>query len=380
MADPTPVQPERPPDWSTQWSVTPLGAIRNAVAELGVHAQRLQQLGRRPRLLISPCGTKTGNVSSFLRAYSLGEILRRERGYRVSIIPPRLTLSQRQRLVRRERPDVVLIQLERHPLNRPRFYESVPVVFDIDDADFLWDHARALVEECCRDSAAVVAGSRFVANWAQQHNPNVKIIWTGALREPVQPPTQMSRRNVVAWGHSCPENYPAEAEFIQDVLIRAAREVDLEFWLFGVKEARDGVRLTGRLVAAGIPVRVFPLMSFEAFSTQLEEVAIGIQVLATDNPYSQGKSFGKILNYLAAGTVIIASEGADHSLFFDSWRNGVLASSQEAWADAIVRLLKSPAEREHIARQAFSDFRSRLTGRAMATQYDAVLRSVMAPR
>ena len=90
-------------------------------------------------------------------------------------------------------------------------------------------------------------------------------------------------------------------------------------------------------------------MPFDAFSAKLQEVAIGLQVLSADNPYSQGKSFGKILNYLAGGVVVLASEGADHSLFFESWRNGVLVQSPVEWAQAISRLLKTPEERERIA-------------------------------
>ena len=365
------------PDWSTPWPVSRLGAVRNLLAELGVHATRLRQPAGRPRLLISPCGTKEGDVASFLRAYCLGETLRRERGYRVTIIPPRLTLRQRQRLVRLERPDAVLMQMERHPLQRPRFYAPVPVVFDMDDADFLWDHARALVEECCRDSTAVVAGSRYLADWARQHNPNVHIIWTGAPDAPLSAPTQLTRKPIVAWGHSCPHDYPHEAEFIQQVLVRAAREVDLEYWLFGVRDPAEGQSLTQHLAAAGVPVRMFPRMPFAEFSARLQEVAVGVQVLAADNPYAQGKSFGKILNYLAAGAVVVASDGADHPLFFQSWQNGVLATSVDDWVRAIVRLLQSPAERERIAGRALADYRERLTLHAIAARYDAVLRTVM---
>jgi len=278
-------------------------------------------------------------------------------------------------------PDVILMQMERHPLNRPRFYRPVPVVFDIDDADFLWEHARPLVQECCQDSAAVVAGSRFVAEWAAQWNPRVEIVWTGAPHRPrPRTPSQLHRRLVVAWGHSRPHDYPQEEAFLEAVLLQVAKRISFEYWIFGVRDEFAKELRTERLVGAGIKVRSFPPMPFAEFSRRLEEVAVGMQVLAEDNPFSRGKSFGKILNYLEAGAVVLATSGADHAGFFRSRQNGVLAKSQEEWSEALVWLLENPSVRARLAKQAYTDFLDRLTSRAAARRYDALLRAIMHAR
>lgn len=366
---------ETSPDWETPWQPSFLGRIRNIVEELILHGSRIINSRKSLRLIIFPCGTKKSNPASLLRAYSMGAVLREHFGYRVTIIPPRFSLSQRLRIIKMEQPDMILMQMERHPLNRPRLYEPFPVVFDIDDADFLWDHARHLVEECCRDSVAVTAGSQYVAQWASAYNKNVHVIWTGSptiSSNEVQ--SQLERKPIVAWGHSRPLDYPKESEFIEQVLIRVAQKTAVEYWIFGVKDSNSISDLKSRLSQANVDIRVFPPMSFTSFSKQLESVAIGLQVLSPENIYSNGKSFGKILNYLSARACVVASRGADHSLFFESGRNGLLVETVDEWADAIVWLLNNPGERERMSSEAYKDFTDRLTTRAVGSQYDRLFR------
>ncbi len=363
------------PDWVTPWQTSTLGQLKNGLLEVVLHASRILQRRRQPRLVVFPCGTKHRNSASLLRAYSVGEMLKNHFGWRVTIVPPRFSLQQRLRILKLEQPDIVLMQMERHPLNRPRLYAPFPVIFDIDDADFLWEHAHDLVVECCRDSVEVIAGSHFVGEWASKYNFNVNVIWTGAASNSAEsPPSQLERKNIVAWGHSRPFDYPKEAEFIEQVLVRVAQRLPVEYWIFGIKKGADSTTLTSRILKAGITVRTFEPMSFNAFSKHLERVAVGLQVLAPENLYSQGKSFGKILNYLTAGTVVVGSRGADHSMFFDSGRNGLLAESVDEWVDAIVWLLSNPNEREKIARQGYMDFQKRLSLTAVAAQYDKLFR------
>ena len=84
------------------------------------------------------------------------------------MIPAQCDHAQRQRIIRWEKPDVILIQKGRHALNWPHFYPGVPLVFDLDDADFLDNGQSKQLEACCAASRAVIAGSRRIANWCSQ--------------------------------------------------------------------------------------------------------------------------------------------------------------------------------------------------------------------
>lgn len=366
------------PDWKTPWKYSFPGFLRNISRELVLHFQRLMQPSNLRRIVIMPCGFPDTNPASFLRAYEIGKALKMHWKWRVTIISPRFSLSQRLRILRLEQPDLILMQMERHPLNRPVLYKPFRVIFDIDDADFLWEHARPLVEECCNDSTAVVAGSNFVADWVRGRNANVCKIWTGSpsLGRSTLPP-QRAKKNIIAWGHSRPMDYPEEARFIEEVLLKVAQHTTIEYWVFGVKNTDAAIFKNQRFKETNIRVRTFEPMPYDKFTKKLQDVAIGIQVLAHNNPYSQGKSFGKILNYIEAGVCVVASSSGDHGDFFDSGVNGVLANSMREWVDGIINLCDNGEIRNSISTNASKDLMSQLSMKAISRQYDTFLRGLL---
>jgi len=368
---------EQTPDFHTPWKPSFLGSIRNILNEIWLHLLRHQKQKSLPRLIVLPSGTPTENPASLLRAYKIAESLAKFYGWRVTVIPPRFTLKQRLRIIKWEKADVILMQMERHPLNRPKFYNACPVIFDIDDADFLWDYARPIVEECCKDADLVTAGSTYVAEWASPYNSNVRVIWTGANYPDTNFRSQLARKPIVAWGHSRPQHYLAEAEFIQDILIEVAKQTEVEYWAFGVNDEETKKLVTNKVSKAKINVKTFSSMSFEEFIVQLENTAIGIQFLSPDNTYSQGKSFGKILNYILAGTVVVASNSAEHPKFFSHQINGMLAQTKEEWVDAIVYLLNSPNQRKKLSENAYASYLDKLSINAVSAKYDLEMRNLL---
>src|SRR5215470_14062060 len=178
--------------------------------ELLVHAQRATQYrvpGKRVVIFSS-----LSDAGADLRGIALAPELRRL-GWRVTWVPKQLELDQRLRIVRAERPDVILLRQSRHPLNRPRFYGGVPCVFDADDADILDPACRDAVIECCRDSAAVIAGSRYLAKAFSPYNDRVAVVWTGTfLGQSHRVAPSAGRAPILAWAASDPHAYPHEAE------------------------------------------------------------------------------------------------------------------------------------------------------------------------
>src|SRR5258708_7644313 len=97
--------------------------------ELLLHAHRLIQpdaLGRR--VVVFPGEATAGCACDFCGTTIRGAS--RRRGWRATVVPSQLELEQRLRILRAERPDVILLHQSRHPLNRPRYYPNFPCVYD----------------------------------------------------------------------------------------------------------------------------------------------------------------------------------------------------------------------------------------------------------
>ena len=295
------------------------------------------------------------------------------------MIPPQLELHQRQRILRWEKPDLILLQQSRHPLNRPRLYPQTPCVLDADDADILDPRCVDVVEECCRDSVAVIAGSRFLAEQFRRFNRDVTVVWTGTyIGLDREPPPNAPREPIVAWATSDATGYPVEGAFVREVLLRLATRAKLAFRLYGVPDEAAVRDYLAPIRSAGIPVQTLARMPYEAFVESLESVAVGLHPVCLTNPFSRGKSFGKILAYLAARTAIVTSDAIDHPLFFRDGENGVLLGDDpERWAEHCAALLVEPARRAAIADAGRSDFLRRLTTERSAQLVSQVLERVL---
>jgi hypothetical protein len=347
--------------------------IGHHLRELIVHGDRLRQPSGRPRLVILPCSSPEVG-SSNLRAFQLGKILR-GLGWRTSVIPPQCSLRQRKRIISLERPDLILIQKGRHPLNWPKYYPGYPLAFDIDDADFIDDRQVDQVIACCAGSRIVLAGSRFVADWCAQHNDDVEVVWTGGPVLGRTPKPQSSRKAILTWASSDPVGYPEEANLVRGVIERLTPRISFEFWLYGARPSwpRDYVSSFERL---GVPVRVFSYMEYSRFMDSLDEVAVGLNPIDAEG-YSQGKSFGKILGYLATNVAVVASNRLEMPHFFRQGVNGFLADTIDEWVEYTGRLLSEPELRQAIVDRAREDYVAKLSSGAIAEQVDRTLRRVL---
>jgi glycosyltransferase involved in cell wall biosynthesis len=347
--------------------------VGHRVREAAVHADRLRQSADLPRILFSVGNDNRGD-SSGLRGYAIARELKKY-GWRTAVIPKQLELSQRQRLVRLERPDIIVLQKGRHQLNRPKYYANTTCVFDVDDADFLDPAHRKGTIECMANSSAVIAGSTFVADFARKYNPRVEVIWTGSTpisfagaQKPLPP--------VVAYAVSNASLYPRECELVVSSLARVRRK-DWQFWLFGVSDPIAGQRTIQDLQDKGISCRLFPLMNYRKFLKTMEMVSIGLAPLVSSSEArTDGKSFGKILSYLSSGAATIASNLADHPLFFKHGVNGYLASSPNEFAECVELLLSDGELRDQIARRAYRDYVDKLSTHAAARRMDSFMRKL----
>lgn len=313
-----------------------------------------------------------GGFASGLRGHLIADELRKF-GWRVIVIPHQLELAQRLRIIKREKPDILFLQKSRHPLNHPKYYPGLLCVFDLDDADFVDpDHTERVIE-CAKGCQAAIAGSTYVAEFLKKYNAQVEIVWTGST--PLTTTTDITKSDppIITWACSDPLGYPREAELVKNVLLSLTKNTKskFQFWLIGVKEISKAQPYLQPLIDDGINCQIFPFLPYEELLTTLKPVSIGLApLLPEESPYSAGKSFGKILAYLNCNIAIIASDTADHPLFFEHNVNGFLAKKPDEWRDTIEFLLNNPTNINEIARQGRQDYLSRLSIIAAAKKID----------
>lgn len=338
------------------------------------HARFRQRRGPRPLAVFLPAYGPTG--AALLRIYNIAQAMR-PLGWRTLVLPPKMTLAQRLRFLRRAGPDVLVMQGARHGLNRPALYPDWPVVFDMDDADFHLPHLAQPVTRAMASVAAVTAGSAYVADWCLAAGaPRAEIIWTGTPPSARARVPATRRPPVVAWAQTRPVTYVREAALVarlmQDL---AARQPGVTLRLYD-RRFGDDPGFLDPFRAKGVTVEWIKACSYKEYLASFDDVAVGLAPLAPDTPFSRGKSFGKVLAYLDRGVPVIGSDAGEHGRFFTP-ETGVITNDSAAWVTALDQLLTDPARRQAMADAATAAFRSRLTTEVAAKAMIKTLEGLM---
>jgi hypothetical protein len=346
--------------------------------ELLLHMGCLTQAADLPRLMIMPSVWGAGS-SSDLRGVAVGRALKKL-GWRVSVVPPQLEWQQRQRAVDIEKPDVIMFQQSRHPHNRPQLYPGIPCVLDADDADILDAAEHAVAAECCEDSACVIVGNTFLASAVRPYNANTHVVWTSThLPYVVSPSSVRARRPIITWAQLHATSWKLEAELVREMLARVARRAQFEFLLIGEDDLGASSSYMQDLQSVGVTGRAVGRLAYRSYIRELGNGAIGLNPSSQASANGQGRSFGKVLGYIAARVAVVTANVGDYPQFFRHGSNSLLAGETDVaeWAEHCVRLLNDADLRVRLTEQALQDLRQRLTTEAAAKQVDGILRQVL---
>ena len=349
----------------------------SGIAALTFHWRKT--LGASPSVFV--CVSQGGKGSAAdLRGHATAKALNYS-GWNALVVHPDLSAAQRRKLWECTKPEVILFQQTRHPLNDPALYPGIPCVLDVDDADILNPADASRIARIAAGCRQVVVGSRYLAGLFRPHNPNVSVIWTGTYLTRIKgAKPNRDRAPILAWAPSDPFGYPTEAAFVREVVENLASAPAFTFRMYGVPDQqRDrAIALLGNKLPSHMTLELLPPMRYDRFVKSLSEVAVGLQPICVDNEYSLGKSFGKALAYLAADVAIVASNNIDHPLFFRDGVSGrLLDNNVSEWAAACGELLSTPAVRQQLVSAARTEFLARLTTDKAAQLLDAKLRSAI---
>ena len=314
-------------------------------------------------------------MSSLLRIYLVAAELRRH-GWQTVVVPWRLGLRSRHRILSALKPDVVVLQGARHALNRPDLYPGFRIVYDMDDADFHLEHLADAARDAMARVDLVLAGSRYVADWCRAQGAQAEVIWTGTPISRTPYRDHAARGPIVAWAQTAPASYLGERAFVLDVMRRVrARHPDVRLRLHDRRPSEPATILEPFL-AEGIAVEWQPRRDYGAFLDSLQDVVVGLSPICQDNPFSRGKSFGKILAYLDRGVPVVASDAVDHPLGLPPG-TAILSNDPETCADAVCRLLASSEMRQSMADRGHARLMEVFAPARVGSLVDAALRRAL---
>lgn len=279
------------------------------------------------------------------------------------------------------RADVVILYREAFPFG-PAVLETVlerrvPVVYDFDDAIFLKDSSAAnawtarfkrpdKVGQIIREAAVTTVCNDFLASYAAQHSPRVRILPTTLDVDEYHPKPQ-PRRAAVRIGWSGSPTTSRHLRTIEGALRRVAERHRVELVAIGDKNLKLSV--PGRQ-----QVREWRK------ETEIDDVAafdIGVMPLPDDD-WARGKCGFKALLYMALGVPTVASPIGVNPEIIEDGVNGLLAASEDEWVTAIERLILDEELRHDLAASGRATVEERYSGQVWAPRFLDVLEEATA--
>ncbi|HAZ10644.1 MAG TPA: glycosyl transferase family 1 [Candidatus Omnitrophica bacterium] len=240
--------------------------------------------------------------------------------------------------------DLVVIYCEALPyfpaiLEKYLKLRRIPYVFDFDDAIFhaYGQHKYWIVRWVFRKKIGVVvggarqvvAGNRYLAQYAEALNSNVRIIPTvvDTNRYPEKKYT-VSAKNKFTIGWIGSPSTAVYLKTIGKILQQFSRDHDVRIILVGSGPINiPNLTLEIRQWAENTEIR------------DIQDFDVGIMPLP-DTLWARGKCGFKLIQYMACGLPVIASCIGANKEIIDNNKNGFLVESSEEWYNALAALYK----------------------------------------
>lgn len=250
-------------------------------------------------------------------------------------------------LWRRADADLIWIEKEVLPwlpwgIERALLPKAIPLVVDYDDAVFhRYDlHRSAIVrwllgrklDKLMASATLVTAGNRYLAERAKAAGAQrVEIVPTvvNLTAYTRRPEPFCGRATTIGW-IGTPSTWTDYMAPLMPLLTQAAEAAGARIIAVGA----------GRVAAAHPLLDTLPWTE-ESEVAQIHAMDIGIMPL-TDTPWARGKCGYKLIQYMACGIPVIASPVGVNAEIVEPGVNGLLASTEVEWAEALRTLLHDP--------------------------------------
>jgi glycosyltransferase involved in cell wall biosynthesis len=292
-------------------------------------------------------------------------------------------IRRREIVARAAQYDAVIIYREVSLLG-PAIYErllsrtGVPIIFDFDDAVWLTGPGSAngvfsglrfprKTATICRLASAVAAGNHFLAEYAKQYSKNVDVVPTTVDLDtsPLQPPISSDGAFRIVWVGSSSTLH--HLDVVRRPLERFAQTQPTVL----------------RVICSDPPKRPFKGVELEFVpwsaageALKLARSHVGIMPLP-DTEFSRGKCGLKALQYMAVGRPVVVSPVALNADIVQHGENGLLASTDAQWVQALQALAGSPPLRQRLGLAGRSTVEERFSAKVGAAAFAAVVNGVL---
>lgn len=282
------------------------------------------------------------------------------------------------------RADVTFVYREAFPLGPPLFERLMarqrPVVYDFDDAIWLGDTSAAnrwirrlkapsKVDEIIELATTTTVGNEYLRTHALDFTTRVEVLPTTLDVDRYRPAGERPRRDRLRIGWSGSPSTSKHLETITPALRRLVNELPVELVVIGDPD----FELPG---APHVEVRPW---SREREIDDVRSFDIGLMPLP-DDEWSRGKCGFKALLYMALGVPTVASPVGVNSTIITSGENGLLATTEDQWVEAVGLLVDSARERERLGRSGRETVVEHYSGQRWAPRFLRVLEHAAASR
>ncbi len=210
----------------------------------------------------------------------------------------------------------------------------------------------------------VTCGSAYLADYARQHARKVWLVPTVVDTAKYQPHDHEHEGLIsIGWIGT-----PWSARYlpvVQRAVERVAREVPIRLIVVGAQAPTwEGVQVQTHV------------WSEEKEAEWIRWMDIGIMPLL-DTPFERGKCGLKLLQYMAAGVVPVASDVGGNRDLIRGGVDGFLCRSEDDWVNSLLLLARDPSIRKCMADEALVRVRQHYSLAAWAPRLAAIYREVL---
>ena len=283
-------------------------------------------------------------------------------------------------LVQIFRYDIVFIHREAYPIDGA-FFETIlsmlkkPFIFDFDDAIFLPTSSRRnnFVERFKRPdkianiikmSSHVIAGNRYLSEFAFRYNHSVSIIPTSIDTDNYHPVDKPDTDEVViGWiGSITTSDFLNAMKYIFISLSKLSPHI--RFKIVG-----------GNLCINGLSNITNKPWTLKDELGDLTTFDIGIMPMP-DNQWTRGKCAFKAILYMSVGIPCICSPVGMNKEIIQDGINGFLADSQKVWIEKMSLLIEDPDLRRKMGRAGRKTVEEKFSITVNAPRYLEILKEV----
>lgn len=238
-------------------------------------------------------------------------------------------------------------------------------IFDFDDAIWTTDRVKELrllrtlkwrskVQYQLKYAKLVFAGNAYLKSYADAYQGRVEVLPTVVDTDRFILPSNRQKRDVPVVGWTGTHSTLAY----------------LERWLHVLRAVYEQHRFVLHLICNIRPALQFPevrytIWSPESESLDLEAFDLGIMPLP-DDPWTRGKCGFKAIQYMSKGIPAIASPVGVNEVIIQHRHNGMLASTEQEWKEALLLLLNDATLRGTMGKEARNTIERHYSKQAVA--------------